>query len=126
MRTMLLPDATILNRTVMKRNASLRGVGADVTGGITDTTGDTLANSTSGNDSGGFWSWLGSTLSPVVSSVAPTLIYDAAGIAKPPTTTSGSSGTAGVAKSSNTWLWVGVVGLGGVFILMQMRKRRRR
>lgn len=119
---MLLPDANVLSRASMKRSSRVRGVGQSV---YTDTPAVPPADTQNG---GGFWSWLGGAIAPVIQSTAPTLIYDAAGIPVRTTVTpSGTVTTAGqtpAATSGDTWKWVAVVGLGGLLIFMVMKRRR--
>ena len=133
MRTMLLPDATILNRSILQRSSSIRGVGDSLdpemqaaadfaTNQATDQL-NSAASSTTSASGGGFLSWLGSTISPVIQSVTPGLINQAAGV-----TRTNIQGQVAVqtAKTSNTMLWVGVIGLAGVFVFLQARKGGRR
>lgn len=108
----------------MKRNSRrVRGVGQSFD---TDVPATPPADEQVG---GGFFQWLGQTISPVIQSTAPTLIYDAAGIPVRTTATpSGTVTTAGrtpPATSGDTWKWAAVVGLGGLLIFMVVKRKRR-
>lgn len=123
--TMLLPDASLLSRSVLPRTSRIRGVGqsfTDVPASGTDAGGSDASGT-------GFWSWLGDTISPVIQSTAPGIINQAAGVTtqtvRTPTgtTTVTSTGTAAAKPSSDTWKWVGIVGLGGVLIFLVAKRK---
>jgi len=125
MRMMLLPDANVVSTASMQHNSRIRGVGQT----YTDT--PAVPETTSGGG-GGFWSWLGDTISPVIQSTAPGLINTAAGVPVTPrpatTATVGAAGVplAGAAPKSDTMKWVAIAGLGGVLLFMVMKRRRGR
>lgn len=129
MRVMLLPDANVITRPAMRRTTRrVRSVGQSTD---VPATGADIATNGNGNGGGGFWSWFGDTISPVIQTVTPGLIYDAAGIPVRTVTSGGQTTTVAgappAAPSSNRdmWLWIGVIGLSGVLVFSMMRRRGR-